>query len=471
MIGPRRWPLGRRFVLLLSLLGAVPLNAQDIGFADYYRQVWANHPVARQAQLTFDAASADVRAAAGAFEPVLSAAWDAKTFGGKRYYDDYAYKLTLPTPLGVDVKFGYERASGANVNPESVTPPSGLLSAGLSIPLGQRMITDERRNALSVARSLRDAAAGERTAMLNKLLLTAAKDFSAWYEADRRADIAREGVTLAEFRLRAVRLRVRNGDASGIDTVEAMLEVERRSVGRLEAEAAAFAARLTASAHLWSADAKPLEFADAARPTTTDGGSPTIDSLTIARWLDLADRSHPDLTKVSAKLRQSEAQRLIAVQALLPLISLDIASLTARRDATFSADGANWKGGLTAKIAPLLIKDRAKLFASSVKLERDRIEYLRARRDVSLEVRASANNLSAIDAQVDRQSRAVVQARILRDGEQRRYEAGESSLLLVNLRERSLLDEEVKLAALQAKRLALRAALAVAVGDPLAVGF
>jgi outer membrane protein TolC len=333
------------------------------------------------------------------------------------------------------------------------------------------MITDERRNALSVARSLRDAAAGERTALLNKLLLTAAKDFAAWYEADRRTAIAREGVTLAEFRLGAVRARARNGDVAAIDTIEATLEVERRSVARLEAEAAAFAARLAASAHLWDANAQPVEIADATHPAGTEGIAPANDSLSIARWLDLADRLHPDLAKLSAKVRQSEAQRLLSAQALLPLVSLDLASIAARSDASFSTNGDNWKGGLSAKLSPLLIKDRAKFSAAGAKLERDRIEYVRVKRDVSLEIRSSANTLAAIDAQAERQARAVTQARALRDGEQRRYETGESSLLLVNIRERTLLDEDAKLAALQAKRISARAALAVAVGDPLAVGF
>ena len=456
--------------LLAVAVVAPRLGAQDIDFAEYYRQVRLNHPVARQAQLGLDAAAADVRGAYGAFEPVFSAAWDSKTFGGKRYYDDYAYQLTLPTPLGVDVKLGYERSSGAFVNPESVTPSSGLLSAGLSIPLGQRMITDERRNALSVARAMRDAAVGERVATLNKLLLTAAKDYAAWYETDRRAAIAREGVALAEFRLGAVRNRVRNGDVPAIDTIEGQLEVERRSVTRLEAEAAAFAARLTASAHLWDANAQPVDIAEGTHPAGREGVAPVIDSLSVARWLDLAERLHPDLAKLSAKVRQSEAQRLLTAQALLPLVSLDLASISARSDASFNTNGDNWKGGLSAKVSPLLIKDRAKFTAAGAKLDRDRIEYVRVKRDVSLEIRASANTLAAIDAQAERQARAVKQARALRDGEQRRYEAGESSLLLVNIRERTLLDEDVKLATLQAKRISARAALAVAIGDPAAIG-
>ena len=64
------------------------------------------------------------------------------------------------------------------------------------------------------------------------------------------------------------------------------------------------------------------------------------------------------------------------------------------------------------------------------------------------------------------QERAIRQARYLRDGELRRFEAGESTFFLVNQRDRQLLDEQVKLAGFEAKYAVARAALAVALGEP-----
>jgi outer membrane protein TolC len=60
----------------------------------------------------------------------------------------------------------------------------------------------------------------------------------------------------------------------------------------------------------------------------------------------------------------------------------------------------------------------------------------------------------------------VRQARQLLVGETRRFENGESQLLTVNLRERLVLEEELKLASLEAKYASARAALAVSVGEP-----
>ena len=54
----------------------------------------------------------------------------------------------------------------------------------------------------------------------------------------------------------------------------------------------------------------------------------------------------------------------------------------------------------------------------------------------------------------------------LGDAEQRRFDAGESSLFLVNQRERGLLYETTKLADAEVKRIASTAKLATALGYP-----
>jgi outer membrane protein TolC len=81
-------------------------------------------------------------------------------------------------------------------------------------------------------------------------------------------------------------------------------------------------------------------------------------------------------------------------------------------------------------------------------------------------VRQAVFDLSTTYAVLELQRSAVAQARQLLRGEQRRFENGESQLLIVNLRERLVLDEALKLASLEAKYAANRAALAVALGEP-----
>jgi outer membrane protein TolC len=208
-----------------------PLAAQDsLALPAFLAQVVANHPTAQQATLVRRQTAADLRAARGGFDPVVTAVWDLKRFNGVGYFDEFDARLTVPTPWGLDFKLGWENAAGEIINPERKTPASGLLSAGVSLPIGARLLTDERRTALRQAELADDAAEAERLGAVGRLVQQAAREWGNWAEASARARIAAEGVTLAQFRLDATRRRVLAGDAAAIDSVEAAGEFERRQV-------------------------------------------------------------------------------------------------------------------------------------------------------------------------------------------------------------------------------------------------
>lgn len=445
-----------------------------LAFADFARQVLATHPVARQARLGADQARADVLIARGAFDPTLTATLDQKTYNGSQYYNYATAEAKLPIPyVGSDVKLSYERAVGQRIAADRYTPRNGIFKLGFGVPLGQRVFTDERRAALTQARALAEVAEGERQGALNKLLFSAAKDYAAWYQADRVRGIAREGVELAEFRLGAVRARVQRGEAAPIDTVEARLEVQRRTVARYEADQAYYAAALDVSNYLWDDRAQPLELAAGARPTARGLEVAPVDSAQLPGWLRAAAARHPEVVKAEAKVDQAAAGRALAQQAVIPFAELSLNSIAPQTNfpglTQSSRFDRNYALGGTFKTPLFFMKERGKLAQSDQKLESQRLEEARVRRSVALDVRQAVNDLSTLVAVVDLQRLAVAQARQLLRGETRRFEQGESSLLYVNIRERYVLEAEQKLAELEAKYVGTRAGLAVAIGDPTSV--
>lgn len=444
-------------------------------FADFRRQVLAAHPVARQAQLARDQARAELRVARGAFDPTLAASVDQKTFNGTQYFNYVEAEVKVPTPLGSDVKLSYERAAGTYIARDRQTPASGLVKLGMSLPVGQRVLTDERRNALAQARDLQRVAEADRRAALNKLLLEAAKDYASWYEADRRRAVAHEGVALAEFRLRAVRARVGRGEAAPIDTVEALLEVQRRTVQRYEAEQAFYGASLAVANHLWDAsspasDPRPVELVEGTVPSARGLEPERVDSTHLPAWLELAARQHPEVLKTAARVDQARAQRLFVMQQAIPFAELTLNALAPQSDArALGRRGPvdeNYALGGTFRTPLLFLKERGRFAMADQRLDLQTLERARVRRTVELEVREAVNDLATTFAVLELQRSALRQARQLLAGEQRRFESGESQLLVVNLRERLVLDEALKLASLEAKYVAARAALSVALGEP-----
>lgn len=451
---------------------AVDSTGTPYSYAVFVAQVLADHPIARQADLLAEDVRAQLRTAWGAFDPTVSAVWDQKRFDGTGYYAYTDVALKIPTPIGSDIKIGVERAAGTFINADRRTPNVGLVTVGMSIPLGQRLLTDERRTALAQARAVRDAGEADRVAILNALVLNAARTYGAWYEAWRRRLIAEEGVELAQFRLDAVIERVNAGDSPAVDTLEASLEVQRRDVVRREAEATYFAALLTLTAFLWDADLRPLALADGVRPTLTGLEAAALsvsDSLNVDQWVNAARAANPALRRVDADVRFAEAQRRLTAQQLVPYAEAGVFALSERGTAPPVFDRAvsqdNYKGSLEVKSPLLYLKERGRFTSASARLDIRRAERDRLQREVENAVRIAANDLNLLASLVSIQQRNLEQTRLLRDAESERFSIGESTLLVVNLRERAVLDEAVKLAQYEARVAAARAALAIAIGD------
>ena len=455
----------------LRMLPGVPLT-----FDAFFEIVRRNHPVVRQARLIEEGADGDVTAAIGNFEPKMEARWETKRFGSSPsgpqtlYYNYADIALKIPTPLGADFKVGYERASGRFINPQYTTPDNGLFTAGFSLPLGQRILTDERRTALRVARALRDVAQAERQGMTNKLLFSAAKSYAEWYANALQLQVIRDGVRLADERYVAITGRVRAGDAAGIDSIEAAAELNRRRAQLQAAEQSYFSATMDLTSYLWDQRGQPRDLSPTNVPSDSGLGRMSLDSATVPALLARVLAVHPDVLKAEGKVDQAEADRALARQAIIPLASADLMALRGQGTSfdigsAFDRD-ANYKGALNVSSPLLFFKERGKFRSTDAKFDRAGSELSVIRRDVTLLVRSAINDLSQYEAQLALQRDAVRLYRILSAGERARFDAGEGTLFLVNTRERAVLDEELKFVALQAKYLTARAALAVAAGAP-----
>lgn len=451
--------------------GAQQNAATDIlTLDDFLSRVRRSHPLVQQAEATRVEADARALAARGNFDPYISAIWDTKRFKGIGYYDEFDARLVLPTRWGLDFKLGWERAAGQIINPERATPVEGLWSLGVSLPVGPRLFTDERRTALRAAEIALDAADADRDAALASVVESAARDWGSWSEAERRARIAEEGVALARFRFEAVRRRVVTGDAASIDSVEARAELIARELQSVDARAAARGARLTAEAWLWNADGSPATLPASVQPAD-------VAVLSAEQILEVSSDAvativarHPYVQQATAKWRTADAQRQLAAVNVLPSASVDLSglasgnSLGAVRPPTLSGEESKFSGGLR---LPLFVrKELGNLRAAEQRTRVLRFERDRVRRDVEVKARRALIEIEAVDAQLDRQREVVAAAERLLAAEQQRFDAGESSLLVVNLRERTLLDERVRLAALVGRRARALGTLAVALGQP-----
>ena len=458
---------------------AVPSEANGPVFTltDLVTHVTLRHPVARQANLLPERAQQEIRFARGMLDPTVSSKYYGKVLGSKDYFDTWDNTLRVPTWFGVDVKAGFERNVGTYVSEQIQTPESGLSYLGISVPLAQGLLIDERRAAVRQAQALAGLAEAERRGALNKLLLSAAKDYWDWSLNYQRLEMLRYNKDLADVRFQAVRERVRQGDLAAIDSVEALTELQNRQAQLLQAQVQWQNATLMLSNYLWDEQNQPRELPTNVRPQPLPAPIAwrSLPQDSVEALVTLASQIHPELAKTRAKLSQLGVERRLLSNKLLPKLYVDYNLL--RTGQPFNPEGDmqwtgtylsnNYKLGVSFQYPLLLRQERSKLQLNQLKRREAELDLQQDTREVQTTVRTVANDWEALREQLRVQEQVVQNAQTLRNGEQIRFENGESSVFLLNSREASLVSARIKLAELQAKYAQTQATLRWAAGGSL----
>ncbi|ALI98179.1 TolC family protein [Rufibacter tibetensis] len=441
------------------LLWYFPTQAADstavFTIHDFMEQIAWRHPVARQAEQLSEQARQEILMARGAFDPVLAAKYYKKELGGKNYFTLWDNVLKVPLWIG-ELKAGYERNSGVNVNGENITPRDGLSYVGISVPLAQGLLMDERRATLALARQAQELAEADRVKTINKLLLEAAKAYWDWAYAYQRRALLEQGFQLAQVRLQAVKERVRQGDLAAIDSVEAQMEVQNRQALLFQARTESQNAALLVSNFLWGENNTPLELPEGVKPSLLGTEPEPLTDGELAFFLGNARDRHPEVAKLQVKVRQLEVERRFSQNKLLPKLNLEYNLIGAGSSMSrswleerYASD--NYKLGASFSFPLFLRQERGKLQVTRLKLNATRLELQQTTRETQNLVQAAYNERLMLEDQITLQEQIIVSNEFLRNGEQQRFESGESSLFLVNTREMNLLTQQIKLYELKSK--------------------
>ncbi|MFN6178722.1 MAG: TolC family protein [Flavobacteriales bacterium] len=447
----------RTGITLLLLLLVAPLSAQVpvvLTREAFVRLVLENHPMARQAALRPELGAMAVRSARGGFDPMATVDYDEKLYDDKTYFQLFDAGLKVPTWFGVELFAGFQENSGDLLDPQAFTPSDGLLKVGGQLSLGQGLFIDQRRATLRRSEAYLRATQAERIQMLNDLLLQALSDHTDWVAAYRALEVSNNAVTLATIRLDAIRGSWRGGDRAAIDTLEAYLQVQDRQMRQQQADLAFRNAGLRLSDHLWDADQRPLELQPNVVPEPTDLTSPltfTLADTSIARAID----AHPLLAQASARIEQLDIDRRLRSEYLKPELDLKYQWLgdggAANNAENVTLLGEGYQFGVGFKMPLFLRRERGELSLAKLRLTDASLGLERDRLRIRNRINARLNDIAVFGSQVQLGGEMVVNNERLLGGELQRFEAGESSLFLVNAREVPLIDARIRQVDLEAR--------------------
>lgn len=425
---------------LATVIGEPPVRREVLTLPGVLSRVEAAYPKVRGIAQEKQAAAGKLREKQGAFDTTVNVGLEYLSYNSASSRGKNA-EATISTATvemamrsGAKLLVGRDANTGLVKSPISSTGSDGTIYAGIKLPLLRGAGINEKSIAELQAKLGLPFADAAITQVVVASKAAAGGVYWEWVAAGRKLSVSQDLLTLAALRAKQIAREVELGAQPPIAITEAEQEVRRREAGLNKAERDVQKAAIKLSGYLWLDDGTPLPPpnieqlpSDMPMPVMQDAAR-----LQASREGALAKR--PEILAIQLQLRSVSLDETLALNDSRPDLSV---VLQPGQDMGRLGIGDTLKAGINFSV-PLGRWDasgrRDAARAKTIKLTQDR-EL--TKRQVLLEV---DDAWSAIQAAVDRfhaTDAEVVLAKRLEAGERKRFAEGDSTLFLVNQRERA----------------------------------
>jgi outer membrane protein TolC len=320
----------KRFYLFF-LFFSVPIFAQntpvtlnELTYEEYLGYVKKFHPVVKSANLIISNAQANLMMARGGFDPKIEVDFDKKQFKNTDYYSILNSSFKIPTWYGIEIKAGFNNSEGVYLNPENSIPNQGISSFGISVPVGQGLLINQRMADIRKAKIQLNLSQAERKLQAISILYDASVAYFNWKRNYSEVQLYESYLINAEKRLTGVSSLILNGDKPAIDSVEANIIVRNRKLSLEDSRLKLAKSKLELSNFLWLDNNLPLELQDTIIPEKELNDKIKITLKTDGFVFDEAQLvNHPKIKALENKIQMLDIERKLKVNSLLPKINID----------------------------------------------------------------------------------------------------------------------------------------------------
>lgn len=440
------------FIFLFVIgLGSKSLCQTDsvnvFSYDEFLSIVKMHHPLSYQANLRVELGEAYLQKSRGGFDPKLMGSALQKYFDGKQYYSYLNGGLKVPTWFGLSLQGGVNQNTGVRLNNESYTNDQAQWFAGITANLGNGLFIDQRRADLKQAKILRNSTELEQRLMINQLLLDASIAYFDWFKAYNKTLVFQEAVVVANERFENTKQSAELGDKAYLDTLKALIQFQDRSLKLEQTRLDLTNKENFLETFLWQDGFVPLELSDeiiAPRYDEIITSTPLNEGL---NQLDTLVSTHPDVLMSQNKIDYSKIDYRLQREALKPTLQLKYNALSSDQGqgviGDYSIENYNWGAKLVYPI--FTFKERANVNISRIKLENEQANLAQKEVQVKFKIIKSYNSWLSSNEQVDISNASVSNYFSLFNAEVILFNAGESSMFLVNVRDQNYIDARLKL--------------------------
>lgn len=441
-----------KFIRFVFMLLVIPVFSQTanpgiLTYKEYVFNIINEHPIAKSALLKEKIAKAKLLNAKGGFDPSLISNIDQKQFKDKEYYTIFKNKITIPTPIGVNVTGGFNNNSGVFLNPENTITGSGLWSAGLEINVLQGLLTNPRRTALKQAKFYQDVAKSQQQQLLNELIYKASTAYAEWQQYSSIYKTLEKNVALSKLYLNNTKSALVSGEKTAIDTLEAGVYLQNSKIELLKYQQLLTQKKLKVENNLWL-DNLPIGLKENIKPEQNRIAT-EISKIELDKNLDSIPLIAEKIGKKEILLLKQKLNR----EKLKPKLKLKYNQLlsTKKENLNPNFDIDDYKWGASFSIPLLFRSERGKYRESKYKVEEINYEIAYKKTEVKNKIIANQQNQLALTQQINLLEQNIKGYQKLLNAEVLRFDYGESSMFLINKRQEKLIESELKLLSSQNK--------------------
>ena len=430
-------------LLLVAALSCPSLHAQlPLRLDDVLDSVRRHYPPLLAALLERDIADADVLASLGKFDLTLRARLDTDQFG---YYRNERVATGFEQYTQT---WGASMYGGWRVGDGSFAPYDGKLdtrsygewSGGMKLPLWRDRAIDPRRA------ELRKAEIGRRLARLSidqqQLVVTqlATRRYWDWVSAGYRRQIQQALLETANARDAFLRDSARLGQIARIEVTENERAIMQRRSQVVEAERLLQQTAIDLSLFYRDPAGQPVIATPDQLPPAFAGIS-TITEAQLNESLNTAIARRPELQRLDAQGDQLRVDSRLAVNDRKPEIDFQLGFTAESGPAGSVRRGpSEMKAALVFELPWQRRAATGKFQAAEAKLKQIDHRERFTRDQIVAEVRDAASAVRAAHERVELVREELRLARELEEAERARFQLGDGTLFLVNLREQATAD-------------------------------
>jgi len=412
---------------------------------DFLDVIRSNHPLIKKADLYDEFSDAYQQKGKGVLDPKLQSAYKRKHFSDTDYYTVWQSELKVPTILPLDFSVGYENNEGQFLSNDDTVPNQGLLYGTLNLSLFRGLLFDDQRYRIHTAELKGIQSQIDKNLLTREIIHQAVRSYLEWSTSYYETMLYNDYVNLVRTRhLNVIDLFI-NGASPAIDTIESIVNLNTAEKNYLETSDKLISKEQKLSLFIWNEEGQALKMSNMVIPENLDELLAYLEEVSLIINPDF--ENDPSIRKFKNKIELLELSNRLEREQLKPQLDLKYNTIVnlGKDDFGPTLNLNDYKYGVSFEYPILNRKSKGEIQLNEALIDQNELDKQQYQETLANKYeelnrrQVVQQNIWNIANQKITNSESLYQAEILK------FQLGESSVFLLNQRERKFLEARTEL--------------------------